>query len=82
MLSKDRMKKAIRLLLNRCLMAMMLIMMFAASPATAQINDPSVKDGNIDMMPAKRPIVEYSLAGGFLIAALAIGFKPAKRSEE
>ena len=56
--------------------------MVAMSTVTAlgQINDPSVKPENIDLLPAKRPIVEYALAGGFLLAALAIGFKPAKRA--
>ena len=73
------MTSRIRLLVRRCLLSAVLLMV-ATVLVSAQINDPSVKDGNIDMLPTKRPILEYTLAGGFLLAALAIGFKPTKRT--
>lgn len=53
---------------------------FFAAPIMAQINDPSIKPENIEMLPAKTPVLEYVLAGGFLLAALAIGFMPSKRA--
>lgn len=68
------------LLLARRLVLSIALLETTATGAAAQINDPSVKDGNIDLLPAKKPIVEYALAGGFLLAALAIGFKPTKRA--
>jgi hypothetical protein len=73
------MAKRIRCFARRFLFSTMIVAISATS-AIGQINDPSVKPENIDLLPAKRPIVEYALAGGFLLAALAIGFKPAKRA--
>ncbi len=73
------MAKRIPFLLRRWFLSGVLLAA-ATVTASAQINDPSVKDENIDMLPAKRPILEYALAGGFLLAALAIGFKPTKRT--
>lgn len=48
--------------------------------AQAQINDASVQSDNIDKLESKQPVLEYALAGGFLLAAMAIGFKPSPRS--
>jgi hypothetical protein len=50
--------------------------------ASAQINDPSVKPVNVSRLEAKRPLVEYGMAGAFIVAALAIGFMPSKRTPE
>jgi hypothetical protein len=47
--------------------------------SSAQINDDTVKLDNLEQMPLSRPIAEYALAGGSLVAALAIGFFPSKR---
>jgi hypothetical protein len=61
-------------------LAFALLLTFVAAPVRAQINDSSVTPGNIDtIQPSQRPIFEYILAGGSLVAALAIGFKPSKR---
>ncbi|HKQ50260.1 MAG TPA: hypothetical protein VJZ71_19460 [Phycisphaerae bacterium] len=73
------MKYRFRLLARRLVLSAALLAA-ATTVAGAQINDPSVKDGNIQLLPEKRPIVEYVLAGGFLLAALAVGFKPTKRA--
>ena len=73
------MKNRIRFLARRTVLSVALLAS-ATTVAVAQINDPSVKDGNIDLLPTKKPMVEYALAGGFLLAALAIGFKPTKRA--
>lgn len=50
--------------------------------AIAQINDPSVKPENIELLKTGQPVLEYALAGGFLLAALAVAFKPSKRGME
>lgn len=55
------------------------VLLVMACPVAGQINDPSVAPENIDKLPAKQPIVEYALGGAFLLAALAIGFKPSPR---
>jgi len=52
------------------------------SATFGQDNDPSINPENIDKLPLSRPIVEYALAGGFLLAALAIGFMPSKRTKD
>lgn len=35
---------------------------------------------NIEKLPFQRPIWEYVTAGAFLAAAMALGFKPSKRT--
>jgi hypothetical protein len=65
------------------LMAIMTaVVLAAASCARGQENDPSVPPDNVDKPPAKQPVLEYALAGGFLLAALAIGFMPSRRSKD
>lgn len=54
----------------------------APKVSNAQINDPSVKPVNVARLESKRPLVEYGMAGGFIVAALAIGFKASKRTNE
>lgn len=73
------MKNRLQVFVRRFLLSMAALLT-AASGAFGQINDSSVKPDNIEMLPVKRPILEYALAGGFLLAALAIGFKPTKRT--
>lgn len=60
------------------------LVVIAALPgvAIAQINDPSVKPENIELLKTGQPVLEYALAGGFLLAALAVAFKPSKRGME
>lgn len=58
------------------------ILLWLAGPALGQINEAGVKTDNIEMLPAKEPLVEYALAGCFLLGALAIGFKTSKRVPE
>ena len=55
-----------------------------ACPLTAsgQINDPAIKPVNVARLESKRPLIEYSMAGAFIVAALAIGFKPSKRNPD
>jgi hypothetical protein len=53
-----------------------------AAVALGQENDPAINPENVDKLPLSRPIVEYALAGGFLLAALAIGFMPSKRAKD
>lgn len=64
--------------------AAFVLAVIAAIPtvAIAQINDPSVKPENIELLKAGQPVLEYALAGGFLLAALAVAFKPSKRGME
>ncbi len=55
-----------------------------ASAAVAQIVVQSGDDGlrmdNINALETSRPILEYVLAGGFLIGSLALGFMSSKRT--
>jgi hypothetical protein len=51
-------------------------------PAWGQINDPGVQSQNIEPLPFSRPIAEWILAGGSLLAALAVGFYPSRRSPD
>ncbi|MFQ5410684.1 MAG: hypothetical protein ACE5EC_00235 [Phycisphaerae bacterium] len=57
--------------------------LMAAPSAWAQsADDPSARADNIEKLEMERPIVEYVCAGGFLMAAMAIGFKPSKRTHD
>ena len=53
-----------------------------ASPLVAQQPDSGINPENIDKLPASRPIIEYTVAGGVLLGALAIGFMSSKRTKE
>jgi hypothetical protein len=59
--------------------AMILLVM---APLQAQVNDDSVSDTNVEPLPSSQPVLEYVLTAVFLLAALAIGFLPSKRSTE
>lgn len=65
--------------LIRCCLAGVLCL---AAPASAQENDPAIIPENVEKLPVARPILEYALAGGVLLGALAIGFMPSKRTKE
>lgn len=58
------------------------IVVCLAPPLLAQVNDESVQEGNIEKLPTDRPVIEYALAGCFLLAAMAVGFKTSKRAND
>jgi len=62
--------------------ALAAILSVGAAPALAQIVEEGVKPQNIDELPMKRPVLEYVLAGVFLLAALGLGFMTSKRSHD
>ncbi|MBI5762876.1 MAG: hypothetical protein HZA51_05045 [Planctomycetes bacterium] len=41
-----------------------------------------VSTDNVELLPLARPIVEYTLAGAILVAALAIGLMPSRRVKD
>lgn len=57
-------------------------LLLGVATAFAQTDDPAIKPINVEGLPASRPLVEYALAGAFLIGALAIAFKPSKRTPQ
>lgn len=57
-------------------------LLLGATTAFAQSDDPAIKPINVDKLPASRPLLEYAMAGAFLIGALAIAFKPSKRTPQ
>ncbi len=57
--------------------------LMSAPTAWAQsADDPAARADNIEKLEMERPIAEYICAGGFLMAAMAIGFKPSKRTHD
>jgi hypothetical protein len=68
--------------MRRILPLISLAILGVAAIAVAQENDPSISAENVDKLPLSRPIIEYALAGGGLLAALAIGFMPSKRIKD
>jgi hypothetical protein len=58
------------------------VILLVGMPLYAQVNDDSVSDTNLEPLPSSQPVLEYVLTGVFLLAALAIGFMPSKRSTE
>ena len=44
--------------------------------------DSGINPENVEKLPPSRPIIEYTVAGGVLLGALAIGFMPSKRTKE
>ncbi len=64
----------------RRLLCCAVLVLIAAAGAFAQANDPSIPAGNIDLMQDKSPILEWILGGVILLAALAVGLNPSKRS--
>lgn len=44
--------------------------------------DSGINPENVEKLPPSRPIVEYTVAGGVVLGALAIGFMPSKRTKE
>lgn len=66
----------------RKLLVSSVAVLLMASPAWAQINEGPVETENIQPLDAAQPTLEYVCAGGFLLAAMAAGFKPSKRTHD
>ncbi len=64
----------------KIMMLVALACLLFVAPLDAQINDSSVTEGNIEPLPEKNPVLEWVLAGVFLVAALGVGFNANKRS--
>ncbi|MFQ5412042.1 MAG: hypothetical protein ACE5EC_07080 [Phycisphaerae bacterium] len=65
------------------LIVWILAFLASASMVVAQTGvDPETLTNNIEKLKFERPIVEYVCAGGFLLTALGIGFKPSKRTHD
>lgn len=58
-----------------------LAVLWLSAAAFAQ-SDSGINPENVEKLPASRPIIEYTVAGGVLLGALAIGFMPSKRTKE
>ena len=56
------------------------VVLSAAAPLVAQINDGTVKPENINLLPMERPVAEYVLLVVFLLAAMGLGFFTSKRT--
>ena len=56
--------------------------LMGTAPVLAQVNEDGVSATNIEPLAGSQPVLEYVLTGVFLLAALAIGFMPSKRSTE
>ena len=69
--------------LIRFVIVLMVAVLLSPLVASAQaIPNEDVKPENIKRLDFERPIVEYICAGGFIVAAMAIGFKPSKRTHD
>ena len=68
-------------MMKRILCAAIAASLWLASPAYSQ-TDSGINPENVEKLPASRPIIEYAVAGGVLLGALAIGFMPSKRTKE
>lgn len=63
------------------LAASALAVLLLTSISAGQITSEGVRPDNIDPLESSRPIVEFALAGGFLLGVLAIAFKNSKRTQ-
>jgi len=68
--------------MRRILLIAFVTLLVVAPMLAAQDTDNGVSPDNVEKLPLARPIVEYAIAGAALLAALAIGFMPAKRAKE
>jgi hypothetical protein len=68
--------------IGRLTIVCMAVAVLCCSPLLAQINEDSVSAVNIEPLAGSQPVLEYVLTGVFLLAALAIGFMPSKRTTE
>lgn len=69
--------------MKRYSLAILLLICVTASPVFAQNVDNSsavVRQDNIDALESKRPILEYGLAGVFLLSAMGLAFMNSKRT--
>ena len=63
----------------RSIIIWLTILFVIALPALGQDILGDIQQDNIDKLDYQSPILEYVCAGVFLIATMAIGFKPCKR---
>jgi hypothetical protein len=68
--------------IKRIMCCAMALVLSLSAPAFPQENDPNILPENVEKLSASRPIIEYAVAGGVLLGALAIGFMPSKRTKE
>lgn len=69
-----------RMLLRRITLVLSLLLLV---PAMVLAQDADVvSTDNVELLPLARPIVEYTLAGAILVAALAIGLMPSRRVKD
>jgi len=55
------------------------VVLLTAVPAAAQVNTDAIDPENIPLLDAAQPTLAYVCGGLFLLAAMAVGFKPSKR---
>lgn len=68
------------MLLRRITLVLSLLLLV---PAMVLAQDADVvSTDNVELLPLARPIVEYTLAGAILVAALAIGLMPSRRVKD
>ena len=56
--------------------------LLTALPAAAQVNADALDPQNIQPLDAAQPTLAYVCGGLFLLAAMAVGFKPSKRTRD
>ena len=56
--------------------------LLTALPAAAQVNTDVLDSENIQLLDAAQPTLAYVCGGMFLLAAMAVGFKPSKRTRD
>lgn len=66
----------------KVLIAITVAFLLVTSPVWAQVNIDDIRPDNVQPLEFERPIVEYICAVVFLLAALGIGFKPSRRTND
>ncbi|MFQ5429651.1 MAG: hypothetical protein ACE5E1_05000 [Phycisphaerae bacterium] len=70
-------------MIRRFVLVPLVAVFFLISPVGAQINETEdIKPDNVKRLKSERPILEYVCAGAFILGAMAVGFKPSKRSHD
>lgn len=68
------------MLLRRITLILSLVLLMPVMVAAQEAD--VVSSDNVELLPLARPIVEYTLAGAILVAALAIGLMPSRRVKD
>jgi len=66
----------------RRLLVFVSAVLLTALPVVAQVNTDAIDPENIQRLDAAQPTLAYVCGGLFLLAAMAVGFKPSKRSRD